>query len=168
MCHHSQLILFFNDLFIFILCTLVFCLYAYLDEVVESPGTGVTESHSELLCWCWKLDPSHLEELPWLLTAELSLHSCLFSSPSSSLPLPFSLTLSPSPSPPYHLSPLPLFLLPSLPSSIYFLSYILTHFLSLHSSQCPSFLPRPTPLLFPSEKSRPPRDINQAQHNKLQ
>ena len=42
--------LFFNDLFIFVLCALVFCQRVSL--CVTCPGTGVTDS-CELPCGCW-------------------------------------------------------------------------------------------------------------------
>ena len=60
-----------SDWFIYILCTLVFYLHVYLDEV-RSPGTGVSNS-CELPCGCWELNPDTLEEPPVLLTAEPSL-----------------------------------------------------------------------------------------------
>ena len=46
---------FFNDLFIFILCSFVFCLHVCLFKDVRFPGPGVTDS-CELLCWCWGLN----------------------------------------------------------------------------------------------------------------
>ena len=57
----------FNNLFIFILCTLVSWLNVCLCVCVRSPGTGVTGSR------CWNLNPDPLKEPPVLLTAEPSL-----------------------------------------------------------------------------------------------
>ena len=53
----------FNDSFIFILCSLVFCLYVCLHEGAKSPGTGVTDSY-ELSCGCWELNLGPLKEQP--------------------------------------------------------------------------------------------------------
>jgi hypothetical protein len=58
--------------FIFILCTLVFCLHVCLCEDVRSIGTRVT-NNCELLCGCWELNQDPLEEQPVFLTTEPSL-----------------------------------------------------------------------------------------------
>jgi hypothetical protein len=62
---------FLNDVFIFILCVLVFCLHMCLCENVGSPGAGVTDS-CELPCMCWELSPDPLEEQLVLLITEAS------------------------------------------------------------------------------------------------
>lgn len=58
-----------HDLFIFVLCALLFCLHICLCEVVRAPETGVINSR-ELLCWCWELNLSPREDQPVLFTAE--------------------------------------------------------------------------------------------------
>ena len=67
----SAQILFCNDWFILILCTLLFFLHICLHEGVRSAGTGVTESW-ELPCGCWELNSVPLEEQPVFLTTESS------------------------------------------------------------------------------------------------
>ena len=52
-----------------LLCALIFCLNVCLCEGIRSLGTGVTDS-CELLCGCWELNLSPLEEQPVLLTVE--------------------------------------------------------------------------------------------------
>lgn len=67
-----------SDLFIFIgmyvylhvyLCTTYVCLLP--TEGIVSLGIRVVDG-CELLCMCWELNPSHLEEQPVLLTDEPS------------------------------------------------------------------------------------------------
>lgn len=57
------------NLFLYLLCALVFCLHVYLFEGVRTPGVGVTDS-GELPCGCWDLNP-----VPSLLITEPSLQA---------------------------------------------------------------------------------------------
>ena len=59
------------NLFILILCALVFCLNVQLCEGVVAAGTGVTDN-CKLPCGCWELNSGPLEEQPMLLTVESS------------------------------------------------------------------------------------------------
>jgi hypothetical protein len=68
----KRIIIFNNNIFIFILCSLVFCLYINLSKDVNSPGAGGTD-HCELPHGCWELNLSPLEEQAVLLTDESSL-----------------------------------------------------------------------------------------------
>jgi hypothetical protein len=61
-----------DDLFIFILCILVFCLHLCVG--IRSFGAGVRDS-CELSCGCWELNPSFSDQQPVLLTTEPSLQT---------------------------------------------------------------------------------------------
>lgn len=52
-------------LFIYILCTLMFCLHACLCEGVGSPGTGIV-TVVRYPGECWELNPGLLEKQPVL------------------------------------------------------------------------------------------------------
>ena len=58
--------------FIFISCTLVFCLLVCLCEGARSPGMGITDS-CELLCRCWELNLNPLAKQSVLSITEPSL-----------------------------------------------------------------------------------------------